>query len=249
LQRLLGSSDEPRDRERVVWGDERESPQQRLSHSRRSCATSIPVARANSLAKMSLVVVRKVALVLGVSLGLSFSACGGSSEGDGGGEGNGDGNGGTGGTAPNTCPYPSLVNYGSGPGILCNEPPGTSCSDTEQFCVCGDQTIEGQPWHCVPTYEGCPAALPDGEPCDSNAPESCDYLTDARLTCTCNSDTWLCEPSPCGQAYPGDGSPCTLTPGDTCRFFLSATPDNPDYAPNLTCTCHADQTWSCPPRR
>jgi hypothetical protein len=102
------------------------------------------------------VVVRKFALVLGVSLGYAFSACGGSSEGGGSGDG-------TGGTAPNTCP-PMLVNYGSGPGIQCAEPKGATCSDTEQFCICGAETIEGRPWHCVPTSEGCPAAPPGRPP-------------------------------------------------------------------------------------
>lgn len=191
-------------------------------------------------------VVRKLALFLGVSLGCAFSACGGSSDDSGGGDGNG-GMGGTGGTAPNTCP-PTLVNYGSGPGIPCAELTGATCSDTEQFCVCGDETIEGRPWHCVPTHEGCPLATPDGEPCDASAPESCDYLGDVRLTCTCNSGTWLCEESACGPAYPGDGAPCTLAAGSECRYFLAASPSEPDYAPNLTCTCQADQTWSCPAR-
>jgi hypothetical protein len=201
------------------------------------------VTSAKALANVQSVVVRNLALILGVALGCAFSACGGSSESS---DGSGDGNGGTGGTAPNTCP-PTLVNYGSGPGIICQDTTGDQCADGEQFCVCGEETIEGRPWICVPTHDGCPFPFPDGEACDSTAPESCDYLTDVRVTCTCNSDTWLCEPSACGQAYPGDGTPCTLDPGDTCRFFLPATPGDPDNAPNLTCACEADQTWSCPP--
>jgi hypothetical protein len=178
-------------------------------------------------------------LVLGVSLVLGFAACGGSTE-----DGESGGIGG-GGQAPNTCP-PTLVNYGSGPGILCDEPVGTTCSDAEQFCVCGEQTIEGSPWLCVPTYEGCPSDFPDGEPCDANWPLPCDFLTDERMTCTCSSGIWVCEPSPCGGVYPGGGA-CTLDPGQPCEFFIPATPSAPDSARNVTCTCGLNQAWTCPP--
>jgi hypothetical protein len=181
-------------------------------------------------------------LIFGSALACLVPSCGGSSN-----DGDSDGGGGTGGTAPNTCP-PTLVNYGSGPGILCDEPTGTTCADSEQFCVCGEMSFEGAPWLCVPTHAGCPPSYPDGSACDATANEGCDYLTTLRETCTCVDDVWQCEPTACGAAYPGTGSPCTLDPGDTCRFFLPATPGDPDNAPNVTCTCTADQTWSCPSR-
>jgi hypothetical protein len=178
-------------------------------------------------------------LVLGVSLVCAFAACGGSVD-----DGDSGGISGSGGKPPNTCP-PTLVNYGSGPGILCNEPVGTTCSDTEQFCVCGEQTIEGSPWLCVPSAAGCPSDFPDGEPCDAHSPATCDFITDVRMTCTCTG-TWVCEPSPCGNVYPGGGS-CTLNPNETCDFFVPARPENPDGAQNITCTCGSAQTWLCPP--
>ena len=173
---------------------------------------------------------------LGVTLVSAFAGCGGSTD-------NGIGGGGG---APNTCP-PTLINYGSGPGIICNEPVGTTCSDAEQFCVCGEQTIEGSPWRCVPTNEGCPPFFSSGTPCNANSPATCDYLADGRTTCTCSSSgIWVCEPSPCGEVYPGAGT-CTLDPGETCDFFVPATPSAPDSARNITCTCGANQDWACPP--
>ncbi|HEX6275087.1 MAG TPA: hypothetical protein VFZ53_18740 [Polyangiaceae bacterium] len=184
--------------------------------------------------------VGKRIFIFGAALAGFIPSCGSSENGHGGG-----GTGGTGGTAPNSCP-PTLVNYGSGPGILCDEPAGTTCADTEQFCVCGEQGFEGAPWHCVPTSAGCPTAFPEDTPCDTNASESCDYLTSVRETCTCVDDAWQCEPTACPINYPGTGRPCALDPGDTCRFFLPASPSDPDHAPNVTCTCTAGQTWSCP---
>lgn len=187
-----------------------------------------------------LVVVGRSGLVLGGALAFAFAACGGSSD-----ESEGDDRGihGTGGT-PNTCP-PTLVNYGSGPGIVCDEPVGTTCSDAEQFCVCGEQTIEGSPWLCVPTKAGCPADFPDGEPCTASSTLKCDYFDDTRTTCSCSSGSWVCEPSPCGLVYPA-GGPCT-EPGSTCDYFVPATPSDPQYAWNVTCTCGASQNWVCPP--
>ena len=187
-------------------------------------------------------------LIVGLALAVSFPACGGSSETRDDAAGNG-GRGGTAPNAPNTCP-PTLVNYGSGPGILCNDTAtGTTCSDTEQFCRCGEDTIEGRPWNCVPTEEGCPSDYPEHEPCGASAVETCEYLTESqRLTCTCTTGTWLCGPSLCLDNYPGNGASCALEPGASCRFFLAATPGDPDNAPNVTCTCGADQRWSCPPR-
>jgi hypothetical protein len=189
-----------------------------------------------------MVVGRTQLLILALALAGAFLSCGGSSDG---GDGGDNGNGGSGGTAPNTCP-PTLVNYGSGPGIICNEPVGSTCSDTEQFCVCGEMTIEGSPWICVPTEEGCPATFPAGEACDASAAETCEYLDDQRMTCTCIEGAWQCEQSPCVGLYPSTGAPCTLDAGDTCRYFLPAYPDDPDNARNVTCTCTAEQTWSCP---
>jgi hypothetical protein len=189
---------------------------------------------------LTVVAGKKSLLVLALVLAWGHASCGGSSENDG-----GNGSGGTGGTAPNTCP-PTLVARGAGPGIICDEPAGTTCSDTEQFCVCGESSFEGAPWLCVPTEEGCPATFPDGEPCDDDASETCDYLDDVRTTCTCTAGAWQCEQSPCGASYPSTGAPCDREPGDTCRYFLPAFASDPENARNVTCTCTADQAWSCP---
>jgi hypothetical protein len=93
-----------------------------------------------------------------------------------------------GGAGANTCP-PTLVNYGSGPGILCDEPVGTTCADSEQFCICGEMTIEGSPWNCVPTEAGCPSSYPRGQPCNDTTSSSCDYIWPGRETCTCRDGT------------------------------------------------------------
>lgn len=187
-------------------------------------------------------VVGRAGLVFGVFL--AFAACGGDTDGGDGG-GGGTGGSGTGGTAPNTCP-PTLVNLGSGPGILCDEPVGTTCADTEQFCRCGEETIEGKPWQCVPTSEGCPSTMRQGEPCNANHPEACEYLdAAARWSCTCVSNAWSCAPSPCPYSYPGDGGRCENEPGQECIFFRPGDLAHPEYATNVTCTCTADQSWSC----
>ena len=184
-------------------------------------------------------VVGRSGLVVGVFLAFGFASCG---EGDGGDD---SGAGGTGGTAPNTCP-PTLINYGSGPGIICEEPPGSICSDTEQFCLCGQSGIEGAPWLCVPTSEGCPPTPRPGEPCNANDPEECNYTdgTD-RSTCTClSSGVWSCAVSLCPDTYPGTGRVCT-EPDLTCEFFRPGIPGNPEYAGNVPCTCTSGLTWSC----
>jgi hypothetical protein len=139
------------------------------------------------------------------------------------------------------------VNYGSGPGIICDEPAGTTCSDAETFCVCGEPGIEGAAWYCVPTKAGCPADFPDGEPCDASPALKCDYVDDTRTACTCSSGTWVCEQSPCGLTYPGVGYCPDVEPGTKCDFFVPAFAGYTDVAQIITCTCSASQSWLCPP--
>ena len=156
----------------------------------------------------------------------------------------GTGSGGAGGAAPNSCP-PVLVNMGSGPGIICQEMTGDSCADSEQFCECGDETIEGRPWICVPTQGSCPEELPEaGASC--SAAESCDYVVEGvRTTCSCEDGSFTCETSACPIQRPLNDESCAGNQGLECSFFVAASPARPNSAHNLECTCGTNDRWSC----
>jgi hypothetical protein len=154
------------------------------------------------------------------------------------------GTGGSGNVEPNTCP-PSLLNQGSGPGILCDET-GATCADSEQFCHCGELTIEGRPWSCVPTEANCPVEPPsDGDPCEEDTPERCQYVgTDGRTECACVSGSFDCQPSDCAVGTINHGARCDM-PGAECAYFRPDYPGQEGFAGNVPCVCSDDGFWSC----
>lgn len=151
-----------------------------------------------------------------------------------------------GGTASHECPD-TLLNRGSGPGILCEVGEGVTCADADHRCECGALTFEGAPWRCVPSRPDCPATLPeDGASCAEL--EFCDFVRDgARWRCDCTDDGWSCRDvnTSCSLFGPDTGDDCTGLEGTSCDYLRPAYSGSDTPPANVPCVCDADGAWVC----
>lgn len=185
-----------------------------------------------------------------VLVGALAAACSADSSGDSRGGTADGGIGGTSGLPPptevrgGTCP-PSFVNTGSGPGIRCTEEPGDTCADADHHCECGERTIEGSAWYCVPTEAGCPADMPDELSACDDAELICDYQRSGRHRCKCVDDEWRCRniQFPCAGTGPPEGGSCEGFDGESCDYLRQNWERG--GVDTVHCICNEDTLWQC----
>jgi len=151
-----------------------------------------------------------------------------------------------GGAASHECPD-TLLNRGSGPGILCEVGEGVTCADADHRCECGAMTFEGAPWRCVPSRPDCPETIPeDGATCTQLEP--CDFVRDgARWRCDCTDDGWSCSDvdASCSLFGPDTGEDCAGLEGTSCDYLRPAYSGIDTPPANVPCACSAEGAWGC----